>query len=110
MFVPGADASAPDSPAHAEKRRLSVRRGETRLRAYDMKLADLRIAYIDPRNRVLQESIFHCEMTQIVRTHPINPGAELLQVKAFTKAILPDRAQRKNCIKTFTESFISKKA
>lgn len=51
MFVLSVEASATDAPARAEMRRLCVRRGQTRLRAYDMKLADLRIAYIDPRTQ-----------------------------------------------------------
>lgn len=34
-------------------------------------------------------------MTQIVRTHPINPGAQLLKEEAFTKAILSARAPTK---------------
>lgn len=47
-------------------------------------------------HRVLRENIFHCEMTQIVRTHPINPGAQSLHVEAFTEAILSARARQKN--------------
>lgn len=58
-------------------------------------------------HRVLQETIFHCEITQIVRTHPINPGAQLRQVKAFTEAILPVRAQQKKTALKLSLSLLS---
>lgn len=56
-----------------------------------MKLAYQSTAYIDLRTLrqvFKRENIFHCEVTQIVKTHPIKPTAQLLKEAAITQAAL----------------------
>lgn len=78
-----------------------------------MKLAYQSTAYIDLRTLrqvFKREKIFHCEVTQIVKTHPIKPTAQWLKEAAITQAALslslPE--PHKDWLNILSVSFINK--